>query len=407
MCPPHPQGEIHARPFENPYADPDNAEKVNRSEKHGKLALKAAHRSAVLLKNDGEFLPLSKKGIKTIAVIGPNAADVHFGGYSWEPREGVSVLDGIREKAADDIEVLYARGCNITKGEALNFQDEVSLADPGEDTVLIKEAVRTAQGADVAILVVGGNAQTCREGFSHEHLGDRHSLDLLGRQEELVTAVAETGTPVVMLLIGGRPLTFNRLIDKVNSIMQLWYLGEKTGTAVADILFGDVNPSGKLPITFPRSVGHIPSYYYHKPSIDIDYLFETREPLYPFGFGLSYTTFEYQNLRVEPTIIGPAGSATVTVEVVNTGRMPGEEIVQLYIRDRVSSVTRPVKELRGFERVSLRKQEKTTVTFTLSPEDLSFTNEYMERVVEPGEFEIMAGPNSEELNKVILTVVER
>jgi len=342
-------------------------------------------------------------------VIGPNAAEVHLGGYSAEPKHKVSILEGIRSKAGDDVEVAYAEGCKITTGvqgwEAW-YVDEVPLNDPEEDTPRIAEAVRAAQAADVAIVVVGGNESTCREAWHENHLGDRDSLDLLGRQDELVQAVVETGTPTVVVLTNGRPLTINTIAEHVPAILEGWYLGQETGTAVADVLFGDVNPGGKLPITFPRSVGQLPVYYYQKPSAKRGYLLADKEPLFPFGHGLSYTTFVYSNLEVTPPRIGVGGQAVVSVDVTNTGEIAGDEVVQLYIRDRVSSVTRPVKELKGFERVTLEPGETRTVTFAITPDELSFLDAHMERIVEPGLFDVMVGTSSVHLDTVVLEVVE-
>ena len=230
---------------------------------------------------------------------------------------------------------------------------------------------------------------------------------MLSLQNELVKEIVETGTPTIVMLINGRPLSINYVAENVPAIIECWYLGQETGTVAADVLFGDCNPGGKLPITFPRSVGHIPAYYYRKPSVVNDYLFESRDPLFPFGYGLSYTTFRYDNLRVSPERIGPAGSASVSVDVTNTGSMEGDEVVQMYIRDMVSSVTRPVKELKGFKRITLKPGETRTVTLEVIPDKLSFINEHMERVVEPGEFTIMVGTNSEDVKTVKLEVVKR
>jgi len=254
---------------------------------------------------------------------------------------------------------------------------------------------------------VGGNEATCREGWSKTHLGDRNSLDLIGEQNDLVKAIMETGKPVVVILINGRPLSITWIAENVPAILECWYPGQEGGTAIADILFGDCNPGGKLPITFPRSVGHIPAYYNHKPSVSQDYLFESREPLFPFGYGLSYTTFKYANLQVTPDTIGPAGKASVTVDITNTGKVAGDEVAQLYIRDVVSSVTRPVMELKGFRRVTIQPGETVTVKFDITPDALLFLDEHMERVVEPGEFRIMVGTSSKEFETAMLRVVER
>ena len=395
--------------FEDPYTDPGHAELIVNCAEHQQLALKAAHKAIVLLKNERSLLPLKHAELKSIAVIGPNAADVHLGGYSAEPKHKVSILEGIRNKVGDD-KVAYVEGCKITTGvqgwEAW-YVDEVPLSDPEEDTPRIAEAVRVAQAADVVIVVVGGNESTCREAWHENHLGDRDNLDLLGRQGELVQAIVETGTPTVVVLINGRPLTINTIAEHVPAILEGWYLGQETGTAVADVLFGDINPGGKLPITFPRSVGQLPAYYYQKPSGKRGYLLANQEPLFPFGHGLSYTTFAYDNLEVSPPQIGVGGQAEVSVDVTNTGKIAGDEVVQLYIRDQVSSVTRPIKELKGFERITLEPGEARTVTFTITPDKLSFLDVHMERVVEPGLFDIMVGSSSAQLDTVVLEVMAK
>ncbi len=241
---------------------------------------------------------------------------------------------------------------------------------------------------------MGGNEETSREAWD-EHLGDRESLELFGMQNELAKEILKTGKPVVVLLLNGRPLTINYIAENVPAILEGWYLGQETGTAVADVLFGKVNPGGKLPITFPRSVGQIPCYYNKKPSqVVYSYAFADSSPLYPFGFGLSYTSFEYKNLKLANESIEADQETEVTVEVSNTGDVSGDEVVQMYIRDKLSSVTRPVKELKGFKRITLEPGETKTVTLSITPEKLQFYDINMERVVEPGEFEIMVGTNS-------------
>ena len=257
----------------------------------------------------------------------------------------------------------------------------------------------------MAILVVGENESTNREAWAENHRGDRDSLDLLGAQNDLVKAVIETGTPTVVLLINGRPLAINYIAEHVPAILEGWYLGQEGGTAAANVLFGDVNPGGKLPITFPHSVGDLPDFYNHKPSSNRSYAFSTREPLYPFGFGLSYTTFKFDNLRVEPTQIQSGGTAKVSVDVSNTGPRDGDEIAQMYIHQKIASVTRPVMELKGFHRITLKPGEKKTVEFTITPETLSMLNAEMEKVIEPGTFEIMIGPSSAETSKATLAVI--
>jgi len=392
--------------FDNPYVDPDYAERITNGEEHRGLALEAARKVIVLLKNDKNLLPLDLSRLKTIAVIGPNAADVHLGGYSRDPGRGVSILDGIRARVGKQATVLYAEGCRITtapQGYKGSWFDPVELVDPKTQTGKIQAAVEAARKADVAILVVGENESTNREA-GEDHRGDRDSLDLLGAQNELVRAVVETGTPTVVVLLNGRPLSINYIAEKVPAILEGFYLGEEGGTGLAEVLFGDVNPGGKLPITFPRTVGDLPDFYNHKPSANVDYAFGTRQPLFAFGYGLSYTTFSFDNLRVEPARIYPGGTAKVSVEITNTGKREGDEVAELYEHPAVSSVTQPVMQLKGFERITLKPGEKRTVSFTVTPEMLSILNLDMHRAVEAGVFELMVGPGSNKTSTVRLTV---
>jgi beta-glucosidase len=394
--------------FDDPYVDPDYAEKVTNNSEHRALALKTAEKAIVLLKNDKSLLPLDLSKLKNIAVIGPNAEGVHLGGYSRDPVHGVSILQGIRDRVGSKANVIYAEGCKIT--DAKNdwhgwFVNNVRLVDPATQQDSIKAASEAAKKADVAILVVGENESTNREAWSEDHLGDRDSLDLLGAQNDLVKSVVDTGTPTVVLLINGRPLSINYIAEHVPAILEGWYLGQEGGTAAANVLFGDVNPGGKLPITFPHSVGDLPDFYNHKPSANRSYAFSTRKPLYPFGYGLSYTTFKFDNLRVEPAQIMSAGTAKVTVDVTNSGSREGDEVPQLYIHQRIASITRPVMELKDFHRITLKPGETKTVEFTITPDMLSMLNIDMHKVVEPGVFDVMVGPNSDQTSMVPLTVL--
>ena len=396
--------------FENPYVDPDYAEKTTNSREHRALALKAAEEEIVLLKNEGQLLPLDTKKLKSIAVIGPNAADVHLGGYSRDPGHGVSVLDGIRQRLGPGTKVLYAEGCKITTGKqgwAGWYENNTQLADPKEQQAGIRAAADLAIRADVALVVVGETESTNREAWSENHLGDRDSLDLLGAQDQLVQAIVETGVPTVVLLINGRPLSINYVATHVPAILEGWYLGQEGGTAAARVLFGDVSPGGKLPISFPRSVGQLPDYYNHKPSRNRSYIFAAREPLFPFGHGLSYTSFKFENLRVEPTVIATGGIAKVSVDVSNVGNREGDEVPQLYIHQRISPVTRPVLALKGFQRIHLQPGQRTRVEFTLTPDDLSIFDEQMKRIAEPGVFDLLVGPNSANTQIVQLEVVSK
>jgi beta-glucosidase len=282
----------------------------------------------------------------------------------------------------------------------------VTPSDPDEDRRQIAEAVKVAKKADVIVLAIGENEQTSREAWSRVHMGDRTSLDLIGRQQALVDACLGTGKPVVVLLFNGRPLSVTELSAKVPALVECWYMGQETGRAVAEILFGDTNPSGRLPITIPRSVGHLPAFYNFKPSARRGYLFDDVTPLYAFGFGLSYTTFEISNVRLENSRIRPDGRTRVLCDVSNTGKRPGAEVVQMYIRDLVSSVTRPVRELKGFLKLWLEPGEMKTASIEITWELLAFWNVDMKYVVEPGDFEIEVGTSSRDcdLTKVILKV---
>ncbi|HTS34387.1 MAG TPA: glycoside hydrolase family 3 N-terminal domain-containing protein [Candidatus Solibacter sp.] len=393
--------------FDNPFVDPDYAEKVTNSAGHRAFALKTAQEAIVLLKNEKNLLPLDLSKLKTIAVIGPNAEGLHLGGYSRMPAHSVSILQGIKDRVGSRADVVYAEGCKITDAKPDWhgwFIDDVHLVDPATQQASIKAAAEIARKADVAILVVGENESTNREAWSEKHLGDRDSLELLGAQNDLLKAVVETGTPTVVLLLNGRPLSINYISEHIPAILEGWYLGQEGGTAAANVLFGDVNPGGKLPITFPHSVGDLPDFYNHKPSANRTYAFSTRKPLFPFGYGLSYTSFRFDNLRVEPQQILQGGTAKVSVDITNTGSREGDEVPQLYVHQKVASITRPVMQLRGFQRITLKPGEKKTVEFTITPEDLSMLNVDMHKVVEPGVFEIMVGPSSDQTSTVSLTV---
>jgi beta-glucosidase len=388
--------------FEDPYADAAYAEKITANDEARALAAEAARRAVVLLKNDGT-LPLSIARLKTLAVIGPNAASEQIGGYSDVPKHVVTMLDGIRAKLGGRVKVVHAEGVRITdQGDW--WMDEVKLANPAENRARIQEAVQVAKDADLIVLFVGGNASVSREAWDARHMGDATSLDLVGEQNELARAMFALGKPVVVVLINGRPYSVNEIAARANALIEGWYLGQEGGTAMADVLFGDANPGGKLPVTIARSVGQLPMFYNQKPSAHRGYIFDSKEPLFPFGFGLSYTSFEVGAPQLSAAKIGVDGSVKVTVEVRNTGKVAGDEVVQLYVRDVVSSVTRPVKELKGFQRVTLAAGAATNVEFTLDREAFAMWDANMKRVVEPGEFTVYAGSNSVELKPATLWV---
>jgi beta-glucosidase len=358
------------------------------------LALRVARDGIVLLKNENNLLPL-KKNLRSIAVIGPNADDAtnQLGDYTTAHilQPIVTVLAGIRAKVAPATKVTYVRGCEVL----------------GEDRSGFAEATQAARNADIAVVVVGEK----QGGFFSEDSEDRAtvgersdvaSLDLTGVQEDLIRAVYETGTPTVVVLINGRPLSIRWTAEHVPAIVEAWQPGERGGEAVADVLFGDYNPSGRLPITIPRHVGQLPVYYNYKPSKaywigQSGYVDMPATPLYEFGYGLNYTKFEYSNLHIDPQEIRPAANVYVSVDVKNVGERQGEEIVQLYVRDVVATVSTPVKQLRGFQKIALEPAKAKTVDFTLTPADLSLLDQNMNWVVEPGTFEIMVGSSSEDI----------
>ncbi|MBU0670292.1 MAG: glycoside hydrolase family 3 C-terminal domain-containing protein, partial [Alphaproteobacteria bacterium] len=372
------------------------------------LALKAAEKSLVLLKNDG-VLPLALPDTAaankpTIAVIGPNADVARLGGYYGEPRASVTPLEGIRALVGDRAEIVHSLGVEIVKGDSDWWDDPVELGDPEENRRRIAEAVEAARGADTVLLFIGDTEKTSREAWADTHLGDRTSLDLVGEQNELFTALEALGKPIVAVLINGRPPSYLTIAERADAILETWYAGEQQGTAIANALFGVANPGGKMPVTTARNVGQLPNFYNYKPSARRGYLFDEVTPLYPFGFGLSYTSFEFGTPTLSSATIAPGEGVTLRVPVTNTGDRAGDEVVQVYLRDNISSVTRPVKELAGFQRVTLEPGETAMVDIAIEPRAFMLWNRAMERVVEPGEFTLMVGPNSEELVETTLTV---
>ena len=382
--------------FEHPYVDVERAVETVHSPAHQELALRAGHEGIVLLKNEKNTLPL-RKDLKSIAVIGPDAENLMnlLGDYSPKKitQHVVSILEGIKAAAGPQAKVVWARGCGVLGSDKSGFPD----------------AVRAAKGADVAIVVVGENQgrNDVDEEKDPPTDGEGHdvaSLDLTGVQEDLVKAVYETGTPTVVVLVNGRPLSTRWTAEHVPAMVEAWRPGERGGQAVADVLFGDYNPSGRLAITIPRHSGQLPAYYNYKPSKAYwiknqkrGYADMPATPLYPFGYGLSYTDYQYTNLRVAPEEIHAGGTARVSFEVKNTGGRVGTETAQLYIHETASPVSVPIKQLRGFEQVNLKPGETKTVTFTLGPEDLQLLDIDMHWRVVPGDFEIMAGRSSDDL----------
>ncbi len=392
--------------FDHPYTDPDLVDTVTNTPAHKALARQAAREAMVLLKNENHTLPFDAAKLKTLAVIGPNAADIHLGGYSTVPMEGVSVLQGIKEFAGDSFKVLYAEGCKLTTNHATGWlvNEKPVLNDPAEDSRLTDEAVAVALKSDAVLLVLGENELLRREAWNEDHEGDRDSLELVGRQHDLARAILATGKPVAVLLLNGGPLAVNYLQEHAPAIIEGWYLGQETGHAVADIVFGRASPSGKLTVTFPRNVGQIPAYYDHQPSRFRHYVISDSTPLYPFGHGLTYASFSYKNLQVTPARMTPGGTARVSVEVTNTGAVSADEVVQLYIHAMTSLPVRPVLELKDFARVPLKPGETRIVIFDLSPDKLEAFDLKMQRTVQPGNFEVLVGRSSVDVLKAALQV---
>jgi beta-glucosidase len=370
--------------FDHPYTDESRERSVIFSQSNIAAAREVAARSMVLLKNDNGTLPL-KKNIRSIAVVGPLAVDREDLLGSWtgdgHADDAVNLAEGIKGKLTSTMQVYYAKGCDLD----------------GDSTAGFDEAVRVAQQSEVVVVAVGESAAMSGEAAS------RSSLDLPGQQTNLVKALQATGKPVVVVLMNGRPLTINWIAENSPAVLETWFAGTQAGNAIADVLFGDTNPGGKLPVTFPRSVGQEPLYYNHmntgrpadpRNKYTSKYLDVSWTPLFPFGYGLSYTQFRLSNLQASAKTIRPDGRLTVTVEVENTGPRTGDEVVQVYIRDVAASITRPVKELKGFQRVTLRAGEKRRLEFTLTPDLLGFYNRDMQFVVEPGDFQVMVGTSS-------------
>ena len=397
--------------FENPYTDENAVNAIVGSQAHRDLAQTTAEKAMVLLKNDG-VLPLDKTKVKSVAVIGPHADETLLGGYSDIPRQTVTILDGLRNKLGKNARVEFSRGALITQDiedplpasvKAQSYskvrwnKKSMKLADLSNAQALIDDAVALAKRSDVAVVVVGSNEGSSREAWAENHLGDRDSLHLLGKQHALVEAVLATGTPTVLILSNGRPLTLGNLYQDAPAIIEAWYLGQETGTALANVLFGDVNPSGKLPLTLPKTIGQLPVFYNHKPSAKRGYIFGDTAPAFAFGHGLSYTTFDYGDLSIDAANAEANGTVSVSFTLTNSGDVDGEEVAQLYIRDVFSSVTRPVKELKGFKRVALKAGESKKVTFELPINLLAFYDAQMRFVVEPGEIKLMIGSASDDV----------
>lgn len=398
--------------FDDPYryCNDQRAKTELMSQTNLEEARKIAARSFVLLKNDNQVLPLKKSG--TIALIGPLADSKRNMLGTWsvsgDPEKSITIMQGIKNIAGNDVNILYAKGANISDDtefiKRVNvFGEEISV-DKKTPEEMINEAVETANKADVVVAVLGEAADMTGESSSMTHIGLQES------QENLLKALVKTGKPIVLVLMNGRPMTLTWEDAHVNGILDVWFGGTEAGNAVADVLFGNYNPSGKLTVTFPRNVGQIPIYYNHlntgrpfhpgdSPKFKSDYLDASNDPLYPFGYGLSYTTFSYSDISLSNKILNPNGKITATVTVTNTGTVAGKETVQLYIRDMVGSIARPVKELKGFQQITLAPGESKKVSFTISVSDLKFYNSDLNYVYEPGNFKVFIGTNSRDVKE--------
>ena len=390
--------------FEHPYVDSDAADRLVGNEEGRALAYRAAAESIVLLQNRDGVLPFDASKIRTLAVIGPQADEVHLGGYVEAPRQAPTVLEALRERFGDKMEILFAKGCRITRQvmqattsrspNALNqagiFNRPVTVvAEEDEDREMIEQAVAIASRADAVILCLGSNEQIATEN------GDTPSLELMGLQNELARRIGALGKPTCALIITGTANNIATVADAVQGVFQCYYLGQEGGYAMADAIFGKINPSGKLTLSIPRSAGHIPVYYNHKRSGNSRFTVgQLSTPLYPFGFGLSYTEFSYSEPRLSADSMTADGTVYASVDVTNTGSVAGDEIVQLYIKDDVSSVSRPVKELKGYQRIHLESGQSQTVTFPIDRKSLEYYGLDLKLHVEPGTFTIMIGPSS-------------
>ncbi len=398
--------------FEHPLTDLAQTQALVGNPANIPLARKVADEAMVLLKNDNQLLPLDPTKVRKLAIIGPNADKVRLGGYSSKPAYFVTVLDGVRKRVGDKVEVSYAEGVRISEPDHDPMANKLAayVAPSAEkDAALIAQAVETARAADVVVLVLGDNETVTREAFGSfggrpASLGDTDDLELPGRQNELVREVMKLGKPTVAVLLNGRPYSIVQLSQAVPAIVQGWYLGQETGNAVAGVLFGDVNPSGKLPVSIARNVGQLPAYYYKTPQARLGYVFNDNSPLYPFGYGLSYTRFTYGAPVLDKTVIARGGAARVSVAVTNAGERAGDEIVQMYVHPKTSSVVQPVLRLAGFDRVTLAPGETKTISFAVGPEQLAIWNRQMKRVVEPGIVDVSVGASSQMLQSVALTV---
>lgn len=388
--------------FENPYGNAALAERITGNAEARALALEAARKGVCLLTNNGA-LPLDRKTMGRVAVIGPNHAIARLGGYSSVPKQTISLIQGLR-MIAPEADFVTAQGVFITSSEDRSA-DEVILADRAQNLRLIAEAVAVARTADTIILAIGDTEQTSREGFAKNHLGDRTSIDILGEQNDLVDAIAELGKPLIVAAYNGRAPSWPNVIATADAVLECWYPGQEGGQAVAEALLGHINPGAKLPVTVVRNAGQVPFFYNHKPSARRGYLFDDKAPLFPFGHGLSYTSFAISAPRPAKPRFARDEDVTAQVTVTNTGARAGDEVVQLYITRTDLSVSRPVLELKGFRRVTLRPGESRDLTFTIPARQLAIWNKALKEVSEPGPLRLAAGGSSANLTSVLVEII--
>ncbi|MFN4241092.1 MAG: glycoside hydrolase family 3 N-terminal domain-containing protein [Erythrobacter cryptus] len=388
--------------FENPYGDPALAEAITGNAEARALALEAARKSLCLLTNRG-VLPLARENVGRVAVIGPNHAIARLGGYSSMPRQTVSLIEGLR-MVAPEVDFVTAQGVFITTSEDRSA-DEVTLADRAQNLRLIAQAVAVARSADTIILAIGDTEQTSREGFARNHLGDRTSLDLVGEQNALVDALAALGKPLIVVAYNGRPPSWPNVVARADALLECWYPGQEGGRAVAEALFGLVNPGAKLPVSVVRNEGQIPLFYNHKPSARRGYLFDDASPLFPFGHGLSYTSFAISPPRPARPRFARDEAVVAEVRVTNTGARPGDEVVQLYITRWQLGLARPVRELKGFARVTLDPGESRSLTFTIPPSELAVWDDALEETNPPGPLRLWAGNSSASLSYTDVEII--
>jgi beta-glucosidase len=394
--------KMRAGLFDNPYGDAAKTEAVTGNAEARALALEAARKSLCLLTNKDGALPLDPARMGRVAVIGPNHAIARFGGYSSVPKQAVTLFEGLRA-IAPQAEFVTAQGVFITTSDDRSV-DPIVLADAERNRQLIAQAVTVARLADTIVLAVGDTEQTSREGFAVTHLGDRAEIDIVGEQNALVDAMAALGKTLIVCAINGRPPSWPNVIAKADAVLECWYPGQEGGTAIAEALLGKVNPGAKLPVSVVRNAGQIPLFYDSKPSARRGYLFDDVAPLFPFGHGLSYTTFEISQPRVSAATVRPDQSMEVSADVTNTGTHEGDEVVQLYVSLPGRSVTMPRLMLKGFERVTLAPGERRTVRFTLEPRHLMLWNREMREVNEPGPVTVSVGNSSASLKRAEFTV---